>query len=244
MQVARPVRHTENQSMTDLPARPISPSERQKAVDALCAHFAADNLETDEFERRLDLAYAAREKNELLSLVDDLPELRQESSAAPTATAVPTPGVDVDATAPAAEREFMLAVMGGTERAGRWTPPGHMTVLAMLGGAALDFREAVFARREISVTIFSIMGGAEILVPPGVRVESNGIAIMGGFGSAQQTHVTDPNAPVIRINGLSIMGGVDIQERLPHESQREAKKRMRAARKAAKQGSLPPGDSG
>ena len=228
--------------MSDLPARPISPSERQTAVDALCAHFAADHLGTDEFERRLDLAYAAQAKNELASLLSDLPELRQESSPTAAPGEASAAAVSVDSSVPAAEREFMLAVMGGTERTGRWTPPKHMTVLAMMGGAGLDFREAVFAHREISVTIFSIMGGAEILVPPGVRVESNGIAILGGFESAQHTHATDPDAPVIRINGLSIMGGVEIQERLPHESSREARKRLKAARKAARRASLPPGE--
>jgi hypothetical protein len=224
--------------MTELPARPISPHERQTAVDTLCAHFAADHIETDEFERRLDLAYAAQAKNELLALFKDLPELQQESgSAAP----VVAPSVEVDTTRQAAEREFMLAVMGGTERKGRWTPPRHMTVLAIMGGAGLDFRDAVFAHNEINVTIFSIMGGAEILVPPGVRVESNGIAILGGFGAAQQTEATDPNAPVVRINGLVMMGGVDIQERRPHESEREARKRIKAEKKAAKQAALPPG---
>jgi hypothetical protein len=227
--------------MTELPARPISPHERQTAVDTLCAHFAADHIATDEFERRLDLAYAAQAKNELVALFNDLPELQQESTSVATPAPVAAPSVEVDTTRQAAEREFMLAVMGGTERKGRWTPPRHMTVLAMMGGAGLDFRDAVFAHNEINVTIFSIMGGAEILIPPGVRVESNGIAIMGGFGAAQQTEATDPNAPVIRINGLVLMGGVDIQERRPHESEREARKRLKAEKKAAKQAALPPG---
>lgn len=235
--------------MTDLPARPISPDQRQSAVDRLCAHFAADHLETDEFERRLDLAYAARSHNELAVLEQDLPELRAGAEAEAGSTTSGSEvmaseavlGAIVDTSRAAPERDFMLAVMGGTERAGNWTPARRIKVFSMMGGAGLDFRDATFASGEITVTVFSIMGGAEIIVPPGVHVESNGIAIMGGFGAAQQTRPTNPNAPVIRINGFVLMGGVEIKERHSGESEREAKRRIKAEKKAARQTSLPPG---
>jgi hypothetical protein len=63
--------------MADLPSQPISPQERQVTVDRLCAHYAADHLDTDEFERRLDLAYAARSGGELMAVVRDLPALER-----------------------------------------------------------------------------------------------------------------------------------------------------------------------
>jgi hypothetical protein len=35
------------------------PAARERAVELLCAHFAADHLTAEELERRLDLAHAA-----------------------------------------------------------------------------------------------------------------------------------------------------------------------------------------
>ncbi|MDH3732646.1 MAG: DUF1707 domain-containing protein [Gemmatimonadota bacterium] len=229
--------------MTDLPVQPIPPSERQKTVDRLCAHFAADHLETDEFERRLDLAYAAQARNELVALEQDLPELRRgaEAEAVDSTLPAPAPSASVDTSRPVQERDFMAAVMGGTERGGNWIPAKHTTVLTLMGSASLDFREATYTSQEISVTLFSIMGGAEIIVPPGVHVESNGIAIMGGWGKPVDRTPADPNAPVIRINGLVLMGGVDIKERQRGETERDARKRLKAEKKAARRGSLPPG---
>ncbi len=233
--------------MTQLPTQPISPEQRQRIVDRLCAHFAADHLETDEFERRLDVAYAAHSRNELVALEQDLPELRVGAEAeageasSEVITAEPVLGAVVDTSRPAPERDFMLSIMGGSDRAGTWTPARRIKVFSMMGGAGLDFRDATFACSEITVTILAVMGGAEIIVPPGVHVECSGIAIMGGFGSVQRSRPTSPDAPVIRINGFVLMGGVEIKERLSGETEREARKRIKAEKKAAKQASLPPG---
>jgi hypothetical protein len=76
------------------------------------------------------------------------------------------------------------------------------------------------------------MGGAEIIIPPGLSVDSSGVAIMGGFGHANTPMPADPNAPRLRINGFCFMGGVDITERYPGESAKDARDRQRRERKA------------
>jgi len=232
--------------MTDLPTQPVSPQERQGTVDRLCRHYTLDHLETDEFERRLDLAYAARSSGELVALVRDLPELRPEGAPAQGgAAAAPSPvtRTRIDPTLPIAERDFMLAIMGGTERTGSWTPPRRLAVLSLMGGTALDFREATFASDEVHVSVVAVLGGAEIIVPPGVHVECSGVAIMGGFASSESKPGA-PGAPVLRISGFAFMGGVEIKERLPGETEREARRRLKADRKARRRGALPPGTEG
>ncbi|MGH7540299.1 MAG: DUF1707 domain-containing protein, partial [Gemmatimonadota bacterium] len=214
------------------PARPISPEEREGAVQRLCTHFARDHIDTRELERRLDLVFAAAARDELAALEQDLPALPVEEPAAIADTPGAAARVPVDATRRAREREFLIGVMGGTERTGNWTPARHVTVLALMGGALLDFREATFAEPVTSVTIFAVMGGVEIVVPPGVRVESHGIAIMGGFAGTEPARPPAPDAPLIRLHGLALMGGVDVKERLPGESEREARRRLKAERRA------------
>jgi hypothetical protein len=54
------------------------------------------------------------------------------------------------------------------------------------------------------------MGGLEVTVAPGVRLETDGFAFMGGF----EDRVDDPgatarDAPVVRVTGIAIMGGVE-----------------------------------
>lgn len=216
--------------MTDssLPAESIGDRERQRVVDRLCVAFADDAMTASELERRLDLAYAARARHELEALVEGLPEPSDET--APSRA----PAAAVEPRRPHAESEMIGAIMGGSERKGRWTPPRRLRVFALMGGVELDFREATFATAEVSVTVAAVMGGVEIVVPPGVRVEWNGIAIMGGFGSPDLGRPPRSDAPVIRINGLVLMAGLDVVERLPGESAKEARKRIKAERKAAK----------
>lgn len=203
---------------------------RQKAVDALCEHFAEDRLSVEEFERRLDRAHRAESAEELRKLLLDLP-----SADLPVPSGSTSAGeVDVaraKASVPASrakERSFLLAALGGVDRKGRWIPARKTYAMAMMGGLSLDFREALLPPGVTEVWIFALMGGAEILVPPGLCVESDGIAILGGFEHREEALTTsDPNAPVLRIRGLCMMGGVDVNIRYPGESNRDAKRRRR-----------------
>ncbi|MCZ0936189.1 MAG: DUF1707 domain-containing protein [Gemmatimonadetes bacterium] len=217
--------------MTDSQEKALSPEERQATVDRLCAHFARDAMNTTELERRLDIAYAARTRAELVALERDLPALRSE-----TRPAVPEPSpaasVPVDPARPVQEHDLIVSIWGATERKGSWVPPRQLTAVTVMGGTDLDFRQAAFATETVSVRLLALMGGVDIVVPPGVRVEWGGIALMGGVSMPEPGTPPAPDAPVIRLSGLVCMGGVDVVERHPGESARDARKRIRKDRKA------------
>jgi hypothetical protein len=144
-----------------------------------------------------------------------------------------SPGAKVALALPenVSERQVVLAVMAGTERRGVWTPPRHLHVVAVMGSAELDFREARFGPGVTEVTCFAMMGSIEIVVPPGVQVETNGLALMASFAHSGSAHSpADPGAPILRIGGLAIMGSVEIDVRLPGERRGEARKRERIDR--------------
>jgi hypothetical protein len=207
-------------------------AERERTVAELSDHFAHDHLDTAEFESRLDRAYRATSLAALEQLKSDLPALPR--AATPTEAAVPrAPGVAIAPDHEVADRKVVFALMGGAERKGAWTPPRTLDVLAIMGGVGLDFREARFVDGETQINVAAIMGGVEIIVPPGVRVESSGIGIMGGFESFDQT--AEPSAPLLRITGIALMGGVEITQRLPGESADDAKSRRRAERRRLKE---------
>ncbi len=97
--------------MTDSEMGALSPEERQATVDRLCAHFARDAMNTTELERRLDIAYAARTRAELVALERDLPALRSETRPAVPAPA-PTASVPVDPSRPVQENDLIVSIWG------------------------------------------------------------------------------------------------------------------------------------
>lgn len=213
--------------MSDLTPRPVPLDQaRQRVIDQLVEHYAVENLDDRTLEERLGLAVAATSPAELQALVADLP-VAQPPTAHPASSGAPLARADY-----VPERQIVAAVMGGAERKGVWTPPRELVAVGVMGGADLDFREARFGPGVTEVNCFVLMGGVEIVVPPGVHVEMNGIAVMGAFtstGSAEST--PPPGAPVLRIGGFAMMGGVEVHVRYPGERAGDARRRERLERK-------------
>jgi hypothetical protein len=177
---------------------------RDLTIARLCEHFANDHLETGELEELIDRAHKADTLVALDALLAGLPELAATEEPGKTLAPIPQ----------SSEHQVVLAVMGGTERRGAWAPADNVYVAAMMGGVELDFRQAQLAAGVTNVYVIAIMGGVEIIVPPGLRVESNGIGIMGGFEHAGQQDVpVRGSGPILRISGVAIMGGVEIKEK-------------------------------
>lgn len=214
---------------------PGGPLERDRVIEALCNHYARDHLEVAEFERRVDRAHRAQTRAELREILAGLPSLEegggtavsrsQESDTSPRSWVALPPGVQVP------ERQTEVAIFSGRARAGGWVPARRILGLAIMGGIDLDFREAQLPPGETRVTVMACMGGVDVVVPPGVRVETDGFALLGGFDDdVDPLEPVGPDAPVIRISGFAIMGGVDVTCRLPGESPRQAKRRRKELR--------------
>ena len=197
---------------------------REKIIRELSDHFGVGHLEMDELESRLDRAHDAETKGALDELVADLEPLGIETRHVVATT------LDVPA------RGGAYALMGGGSRTGMWTVPREMRAVAVMGGVDLDFRQATFGAGVTDVWVFALMGGVDIVVPPGVRVECEGVGIAGAFEdhSGDGTETPDDDAPVLRVRGAALFGGVDIETRLAGETRRQAKKRRRLERKRAR----------
>ncbi len=208
------------------PSSPVAlRQKRESTVSRLCDHFAHDHIDADELEKLIDQAHGATALIQLDSLLEGLPALT-ESIVPVRSEAVVT-----------RDSQTVLAVMGGAERTGGWISSRKLSVFALMGGAVLDFRETPMPEGITELEIFALMGGVEIIVPPGLRVASDGFGIMGGF-----VHTGDPtsptpgaDAPLLRVTGIALMGGVEVIERRPGESAKDASRRI-------KNRSLPAGD--
>ncbi|MBT3325365.1 MAG: DUF1707 domain-containing protein [Gemmatimonadales bacterium] len=203
---------------------------RQVTIDALCEHFANDIMSVEEFEQRVDAAHSAKSVEDLKELLQDLPGGNLPS--VPQQVAVPAPAPMVLAAAPVKDREFVVAVLGGSAKKGRWSPARKNIAVAVMGGAELDFRDAVMGPGITELQVHTMWGGVEVIVPPGLHVESHGIAILGAFEHAgDNIHTTDPHAPTLRITGIACMGGVHVTTRHSGETARDARRRRKLERK-------------
>lgn len=185
----------------------LPPSERERVVLQLGEHFARDHLSLEEYERRVTDAYRAADHAALVALTRDLPALAAQ---APVAVA--------PVVAPARARKRIVAFMAGVVRRGVWVVPAQVTAVAVMGGVELDLSEATWTADAIDVYAAAVMGGIVVAVPPGVRVEADGLAILGGFeDQLEQAGSRDPDAPVLRLRGFAFMGGVEVKVKAKEE---------------------------
>jgi len=203
-------------------------ARRQAAIEALSEYFANDAITVEELERRVDRAHRAASLDELRDVLSDLPganvPMSRSDSPATARSGSSAPPQNVP------DRGFAIAVLGGTRRTGRWTPSRANIAIAVMGGAEIDFREAVMGPGVTELRVFAVMGGVEIIVPPDMNVASHGIGLLGGFGHSEQG-VDDPTAPTLNVTGIAVMGGVDITVRYPGETARDARRRRRQERR-------------
>jgi hypothetical protein len=93
-----------------------------------------------------------------------------------------------------------------------------MLAITVAGGVLLDFRDVSFGMSEVEVTTLALLGGAtEILVPHNVRVEVTGMPFLGRLRDDLEDAVVDPDAPLIRIRGYTILGTVRVRMLPPGE---------------------------
>jgi hypothetical protein len=193
----------------------ISDAERHQVAELLREAAGDGRIDLEELDQRLEAAYAAKTYADLVPITLDLPT-QGGLVRRPDATPVPRQATGPHVV-PGAESTRHIAIMGGLERRGDWVVPQRMTVVAIMGGANLDMRQAKFAAREVVVTVNAIMGGAEIIVPPHVHVVMEGVGIMGGYAgpSGKVAEELDENSPTLRVKGVAIWGGVSVSRRRP-----------------------------
>lgn len=179
---------------------------RERVIDQLKLNYAHDNIDVEEFERRISLAHDGSDREMLKSLIRDLPVLKDESE--------PAAGDDSWGITwnrgKVKKDDTMIAVLGGVERGGAWTPARYSKIFAFMGGVDLDFTDAKFPPGTTELDIFCIMGGVEMVVPEGVNVEMSGVPIMGGFEDRVGRGGYE-DGPTLKIRGVAIMGGVEVR---------------------------------
>ncbi|EFL32418.1 conserved hypothetical protein [Streptomyces viridochromogenes DSM 40736] len=228
--------------MTDdaVPDLRASDADRERVAEILRDALAEGRLDMAEFEERLDATYAARTYGELAPITRDLPAAGVTAPAVsltkePATTEAGGAGWPGRITGGEGSSTWAVAVMSGFQRKGRWTMPRKFTCFAFWGGGEIDLREANFADREVEINAIAIMGGVDVIVPPGVEVVVRGIGVMGGFDHQEEGVPGEPGAPRVIITGFAFWGGVGVQRKLPRAEKlrlKEERRRQKLDRRA------------
>ena len=176
-----------------------SDAEREATVVRLREAAGEGRLTVEELATRIDATYAATTHAELEPLTADLPAV------APASSVTVEPGTH--------GTSLILGILGGGDRRGRWRVAERVKVINVLGGADLDLREATLAGPEVHITVISLLGGSDIVVPEGVHVELSSFAFLGGDELKLEGPEPPPGAPVVHVHTVSILGGTDVKTR-------------------------------
>lgn len=104
-----------------------------------------------------------------------------------------------------------FSLFSGTEVTSQSQHFSGADVMAFFGGATLDLRKAKLAPDGAVVEVTSAFGGANILVPSGWEVVTNGVPIFGGFNNKTANDEVPEGAPKLVVGGTVLFGGVEIK---------------------------------
>ena len=132
---------------------------------------------------------------------------------------------------------WMVAIMSGSHRRGRFRAVGSINAVSIMGGDEIDLREAEIEGGELTLNLVTIMGGATIYIPDSVELDVGGFSLMGG-----NTEIGSERSPARRagdrLRPWNLMGGATIF-RVPPQARGLGLKEARRLAKAAGRGELP-----
>lgn len=189
--------------------------DREEVVEVLTTAHAEGRLDDAELEQRREDARAVTYVDELLPLVVDLPEgqalhtdlevrsgkeiaLYEPAALASTSGNVPAvPGHGSDETA--------VAIMSGRDID---VVPGTSTVrnFCLMGGNDIDLTRVMGPGVEVTLECYSMWGGNDIVVPPGVRIIDKMISVMAGNDINKSARGDGSNGTLI-LTGFQLMAG-------------------------------------
>jgi hypothetical protein len=111
----------------------------------------------------------------------------------------------------AGSKEWHISPIGGLRREGAWSFDRDIVALSIIGGANLDFSDATIAKEIPTLTKISLIGGCNVVVPPGVKVQLQSFSLLGS-NKQELTDPPDRDAPVLRIRSFSLIGGVSVKD--------------------------------
>ncbi|MFJ3666135.1 DUF1707 domain-containing protein [Streptomyces sp. NPDC090106] len=184
-----------------------SDADRDRVADILREALAEGRLTADEHAERVEGVLAAKTVGELDVFIQDLPAAHRGRTV-PTAPNRPTGP-------PAEPDDNVVAVFSSAVRRGRWRAGRRIHAYAVFGSVEIDLSEALFEYQQIVIKAISVFGTVEVRVPENVSLRGTGGGVLGNF-EVDTLDSTEPNAPVVYVDGWAILGNIEGRPKRGH----------------------------
>ncbi|MGH7641870.1 MAG: DUF1707 SHOCT-like domain-containing protein [Candidatus Dormibacteria bacterium] len=178
-----------------------SDRERDRLVERLSAAVADGRLDLADFSDRLEAALSAKTMADIQALEADL------GQAVPAPVGVPR----------ASGTSWFIGIMSSAVRRGRWVLQPRSHALAVMGECVIDLRGAEVAADYSHITATAVKGTVRVIVPEGIDVDVDGVAIMGAKTLKIGADRPLPGSPVIRVTAIALMGEVSVVSKPPKD---------------------------
>lgn len=202
-------------SRAPVPTAPVAPpalrasdADRERAASILRDAGGDGRLTVHELDERLDAAYAAVTRDDLVGLTTDLVAPGPSAPPSPAGAASRSRVVVRDADD---GTRRLVAIMGGVERRGSWRLGRRCTSLSVMGGSDLDLTHVEFDARDVHLRVICVMGGADVRVPDHMNVVVSDVGFMGGNDVRIGAGQPDPGGPTLHLHLVSVMGGSTVR---------------------------------
>lgn len=108
----------------------------------------------------------------------------------------------------------VVAAMDGREFMSTASAFASGTVTTFMGGAEIDLR-GTSIDDHATLSLRAFMGGIDVIVPAEWRVEVASTVIMGGISNLSDPDGATDDAPVLLVDAVIAMGGVEIHAAEP-----------------------------
>lgn len=206
-----------------------SDAEREHAVEILGHAATEGRLSVEELDERIQSAYATRTIGELDRLLADV---RQHGLLDGRNLASHRHNDRIAVRQGSRGTRWVVSIMTGNVRRGNWRIAKRCTVVSIMGASKIDLCDVELSHPVTQLNVYSVMGGGEVRVPDGVRVQVSKFALMAGNDVRLGDQPTQLAGPLIRIRLVSIMGGCKVRVgRKPSRTERRRARELRASKR-------------
>ncbi|HVF33382.1 MAG TPA: DUF1707 domain-containing protein [Acidimicrobiales bacterium] len=177
----------------------IADVDRDRVVAVLRLHCTEGRITLDEFSDRVGEVYNARTIRELDEVVLDLPVPRSDAT-------TPAPALR-----PRRSVKWLVAVFGDSSRRGRFTLDDESAAIAAFGDCTLDLSEALIDGPNPLVTAVAVFGDVTVIVPDGIEVDLEGVAVFGDKRVTTGDAPPLPGSPVVLVRAFALFGDVRVR---------------------------------
>lgn len=186
-----------------------SDGDRGAVIDVLHTAYADGRLTHDELETRVERAMRSVTFDDLIPLTPDLVPLHGPAVPGAVSPLAQTTGrVVVDRSSTNLEPDRLVAVFGDTKRLGVWRARRFVQAYSLFGDVLLDLRHATFEDDVCTVQVLCLFGDVTLVVPEGVTVRDETVAV---FGDCSVAGTTSGNGPTVVVTGLVGFGDLKVK---------------------------------